>query len=239
MLDANFSNFVMPSFDGVGVKLESDKEIREREWLKKRLGKFTASNACKLATYPNKNELPAGAITYVMEKVCEIATDYEPEQGFLSADMQWGKDYELEAIECFSDKFNYDVKATGDNQQFLELPELRAGATPDGLIGDNTLIEVKCPKSATHLTYLAVKNEQDLKQVKADYYWQIMMQFLVSGREKAYFISYDPRFKQEELKLHTAIIYPNQDDLSFLQQRLEMAHEYFLSVCAYRGIALC
>jgi hypothetical protein len=237
MLNTNFEGFVMPSFDGVGMKLESDKQRREREWLQQRLGKFTASNAYKLVTHANKSELPAGAITYILEKVVEVATDYEPEQGFITPEMQWGKDYELEAIEWFSDKFNYSVDAIGDNQQFLELPQLRAGATPDGLIDDNVLIEVKCPKSHTHLSYLAVQNEQDLKETEIKYYWQIMMSFLVSGREKAYFISYDPRFKQDDLKLHTAIIYPNQDDMAFLRQRLEMAHEYFHAVCTHRGIA--
>jgi hypothetical protein len=231
--------FATPNFSLlslVGEKLESNAQIREREWLKQRLGKFTASQAYRLLTYPNKPELPAGAITYIMEKVCEIATEYEESQGFTNAAIQWGKDHELEAIEWFADKMNYTVDATGENQQFVELTELNAGATPDGLIDDDILIEVKCPNSITHLSYLHIKSESDLKEVEPKYYWQMMFQFLVTGRTKGYFISYDPRFKKDDLKLHIAIINPYADDITFLTSRLKLAHDYFNAVIKHRDL---
>lgn len=239
MLDENFASFVMPTIiESIGEKLESNAQIREREWLKQRLGKFTASQAYRLLTYPNKSELPAGAITYVMEKVCEIATEYdESSGGFSSAAIQWGRDHEVEAIEYFSDKMNYTVDAIGEDQKFVELEELNAGATPDGLIGDDMLIEVKCPNSTTHLGYLNIKSEVDLKEVEPKYYWQMMFQFLVTNRTRGYFISYDPRFKKEDLKLHIAIINPNLDDISFLTTRLELARDYFNAVVKYRELA--
>ena len=216
------------------IKLESNFEIkqreaqaREREWLAQRLGKFTASQFSKLTTCPNKDELPAGAITYVMEKVVEIATDFEPEQGFTSAAIQWGKDHELEAIERFEDAFNYKVDFTGENQAFIDYPELRAGATPDGLIGNNAGVEVKCPNSSTHLKYMAIKCENSLKQIAPEYHWQIQGQLMITGRDRFYFVSYDPRFKDFDLQLHIAIIEPVADDIEFLKQRLSMAHDYF------------
>lgn len=220
----------------VGAKLESNAQIREREWLKQRLGKFTASQAYRLLTYPNKAELPAGAITYIMEKVCEIATVYEESQGFTSPSIQWGRDHELDAINWFEDKMNYTVDATGENQRFIEKTDLNAGATPDGLIDDDVLIEVKCPNSITHLGYLHIKSEADLKETEPKYYWQMMFQFLVTGRTKGYFISYDPRFKKDDLKLHFAIIYPNADDISFLTSRLELARDYFNAVVKHRDL---
>jgi hypothetical protein len=237
MLDTNFEGFVMPSFDGVGMKLESDKQRREREWLQQRLGKFTASSAYKLVTYPNKAELPAGAITYILEKVCEIACEPQDDAPFTNAAIQWGRDHELEAIEWFEDKLNYTVQATGENQQFIELPELNAGATPDGLIDDNAIVEVKCPNSITHLNYLNIKGEDSLKETEPKYYWQMMMQFLVTGRSKGYFVSYDPRFKKESLRLHIAIIYAVPTDIEFLKSRLEMAKTYFDAVVKHKGIA--
>ena len=236
----DYKSLAMPDFNAMafaGATLESNAQIREREWLKQRLGKFTASQFSKLMTYPNKNELPAGAITYIMEKVVEVATDFEPEQGFTSAAIQWGKDHELEAVERFSESLLLNVDFTGDAQQFIDYPLLRAGATPDGLIDSYAGLEVKCPNSATHLSYMAIKNADDLKRIAPNYYWQVMGSLMITGRDQWFFCSYDPRFKDENLQLHTVNIEPVLADIEFLKERLAMAKDYFEQVCNYRGIS--
>lgn len=220
----------------VGTTLKTTEQTREIEWLKRRLGKFTASQFSRLVAYPNKDELPAGAITYVMEKVVEVATDFEPEQGFTTAAMQWGKDHELEAIGRFESEFNFKVDFTGEEQTFIDYPDLRAGATPDGLIGNDAGVEIKCPNSATHLKYMAIKCENTLKHIAPDYYWQIQGQLMITGCDRFYFVSYDPRFKDVDLQLHIAIIQPIVSDIEFLKQRLSMAHDYFKKICERRGI---
>lgn len=236
----DYRELAMPDFNAMalaGVVLKSNAETREIEWLKRRLGKFTASQFSRLVAYPNKDELPAGAITYVMEKVVEVATDFEPEQGgFTSAAIQWGKDHELEAIGRFESEFNFKVDFTGEEQTFIDYPELRAGATPDGLIGNDSGIEVKCPNSATHLKYMAIRCENTLKHIAPDYYWQVMGSLMITGCDKWYFVSYDPRFKDVDLQLHIAIIQPITSDIEFLKERLSMAHDYFKKICERRGI---
>ncbi len=198
---------------------------RRTAWLLQRQGKFTASEFHKLCTSQNKPDLPAGAITYIFEKVAEILADVEVDSGFTSRAMQWGIDTEVEAIAKFSEKHGVTVDFIGNQQQFLVLTELCCGGTPDGLIGTTSGVEIKCPNSATHLKYLGIKSAADLKEIEQHYYWQVLGSMLVSGRSSWYFVSYDPRFHKEEHRFNSILIDAEsvKDDMEFLKHRLELA----------------
>ncbi|MDF1583638.1 MAG: YqaJ viral recombinase family protein [Methyloprofundus sp.] len=199
------------------------EEIR-RDWLLERIGKFTASEFHRLITAPTKKELPVGAITYVQEKVTEELTEFL-DDSFISTDMQWGLDHELDAIAAFEQRKGLKVSHTGNQQSFISLGE-HVGGTPDGLIGKHSGAEIKCPKSSTHFQYLSITNQEDLKNTCPNYYWQIQGLLYITKRKHWYFITYDPRFKDKEQQLHFIEVKPNAEDQKFLAGRLAMAIEY-------------
>jgi len=203
--------------------IKTAEEIR-RDWLLERIGKFTASQFYKLTTAPTKKELPVGAITFTGEKVVELLTEFLDDR-FVSKDMQWGIDHELEAIEEFKKRTGLKVYATGTEQELLKQSNA-VGGTPDGLINKDSGIEVKCPKSTTHFKYLNIANQEELKEVCPDYYWQIQGLLQITGRKIWYFISYDPRFKNEKQRLHFIKVKPNKEDQKFLAERLALAVFY-------------
>ena len=205
------------------VPLKTTEEIR-RDWLLERIGKFTASEFYRLVTYQKKSELPAGSITYVTEKVVELLTEFFDDD-FISWDMQWGMDHELDAVAEFEKCTGLKITLTGKDQQFIQLGQ-NLGGTPDGLIGENSGAEIKCPKSTTHFKYLAIHTQEDLKTKCANYYWQIQGLLFITGRKFWYFISYDPRYKNRNQQLHFIKVKPNLADQVFLYGRLEMAIAY-------------
>ena len=198
-----------------------NKSKAEEAWLLQRKGKFTASEIHRLMTALSKpNELPVGAITYVIEKVAETLTDGLPES-FSSEAMQWGKDQEVNAIELFSKKTKLKVHSTGDNQKFIAYGK-HAGCTPDGL-GAGYGVETKCPKSATHVLYRGIKNGDDLKKIKPEYYWQIQFSMMCRKVSKWHFVSFDPRFSNEKHRLYPVLIERNENDIELIKLRLQLA----------------
>jgi len=203
--------------------IKTAEEFR-KEWLLERTGKFTASEFYKLVTYPKKTELSKGAITYITEKAVELLTVFSGD-GFVSWDMRWGIDNELGAIKEFERATGIKITHTGVNQEFITIGN-NIGGTPDGLINTDSGAEIKCPKSTTHFTYLEIHTQEDLKRVCADYYWQIQGLLFITGRKSWYFISYDPRYKNEKQRLHFIKVKPKLADQVFLYGRLEMAISY-------------
>jgi predicted phage-related endonuclease len=98
--------------------------------------------------------------------------------------MQWGTETEPQARMAYEIITGATVVETG----FVLHPEIAGfGASPDGLIGDDGLIEIKCPNTATHIdTLLADK-------VPTKYIIQMHVQMLCTGRAWCDFVSFDPR----------------------------------------------
>jgi hypothetical protein len=208
-----------------GPKIKTESEIHT-EWLMKRRGKFTASEAHRLmANGKVAGELSAGAKTYCMEKAVELLTEFDAEDtGYISREMQWGIDHEHDAVEAFMKATGLNVRNHGREQVFIELGK-DAGGTPDGVY-DGGGVEIKCPNSKTHLEYFGVSDGEDLKNINPAYYWQCQMLMLCTGHGNWYFISYDPRFKNQNHRFHIALIEVNQDDTNRLVAKLDMAIKY-------------
>lgn len=201
-------------------------EERRAEWLLQRRGKFTASEFHRLMAFPNLGELPAGAKTYAKEKAVEMIANMDESDKYISVDMQWGIDHEVEAIQRFAEITGKSAEKTGDFQDVMSLGN-DISCTPDGLIlGEKCGIEVKCPKSKTHFEYCLIKSAQDLKAIAPEYYWQVMGSMHISGYDSWYFISYDPRYKKPEHQLHYLRVDRNEKDIEFLGIRLLMAIVY-------------
>ena len=214
----------------IKIKEAAESQQKHEAWLKSREGKFTSSNCHKLMTYEDKpDEFPKGAMTYVEEIVIEILTDGKGKESYKSDDMDRGNEMELQAIERFETETGLKCYATGEDQKFVELCSY-FGGTPDGFFDgaeEDGLIEVKCPKSKTHLFYLRnLKTQADLKKHCTNYYWQLQGNLLATGRRTAYYISYDDRFTNPEQQILILKIERNDEDIEKLKKRLAMAERH-------------
>lgn len=170
--------------------------------------------------------LPAGALTYIEEKALELLTEGRSVKSFTNDSMDRGNEKELEAITVFERRYGVKCYATGEDQQFIELCSY-FGGTPDGLIEEEDMIEVKCPDCKTHLFRIKnIKSQEDFKKHEKDYYWQIQGNFLASGRKRCFFIDYDDRFTKKEQQLFVLEIHRNEADIQKAKTRLNMAEKH-------------
>lgn len=161
-------------------------EQRTEEWFAARVGKVTASRVADLMA-KTKTGYGASRNNYMAELICERLTG-ESAPMFQSAAMQWGTDTEPMARDAYS----FLTSATVVEEGFVVHPRLSDfGASPDGLVGDNGLVEIKCPNTATHIDTLLSET------VPKKYITQIQAQLACTGREWCDFVSFDPRLPDE------------------------------------------
>lgn len=109
-------------------------------------------------------------------------------ESFSSVAMQWGVDNEPIARAAYEVLTGNDVEQVG----FILHHEIKmTGASPDGLIGHDGLIEIKCPNTATHIDYLLAGVPP------ADYHNQMLWQMECTGRKWCDFVSFDPRMPDD------------------------------------------
>lgn len=194
------------------VVLTTDQ--RSDEWRKARAGRLCASRAADMLATIKKGEAAARRDLRV-QLVVERLTGEPQEEGFVSKDMQRGTDKEPDAFAAYEALTGQIVQKCG----FLGHPELMAGCSPDGVIGTfRGLLELKCPKSATHLSYLRAG------VVPSDYLPQIIHQLWITGAEWCDFGSFDDRFPPP-LRLFIVRVHREQVDL----KAYELAARMFLT----------
>ena len=153
------------------------------EWYQSRIGKLTASNMATAMSYLKNGKESAERAKLKMQVVAERLTDIIVPH-YVTEAMAWGIATEAEAKEAAAKLIGLEIKPCG----FFDHPEIdNFGATPDGLIDDDGLIEIKCPTTTTHLAWLLENKipEQHKPQMAA--------QLLCTGRRYCKFMSYDPR----------------------------------------------
>ena len=149
-----------------------------------RLGKLTASKIAD-ATAKIKTGEAASRITYRAQLVAERLTRM-PQGADLSnmKAVQWGNDTEPFARSAFEAETGLLVEECG----FVDHPTIaNAGCSPDGLVGTDAIVEIKCPNTATHIEYLKAN------VVPSTYRKQVLWQLACTKRSKVYFASFDPR----------------------------------------------
>lgn len=151
------------------------------EWFEARLGRATASRFKDVMTMIRSGE-SAARKNYRAELVAERLSGAR-EEGFTSSAMQWGIDTEPTARIQYMLASENDVEECG----FFAHASLMAGASPDGLIGEVGVLEIKCPNTATHIETLKTG------RIPYQYYWQVVGQMWVTGRQWCDFVSFDPR----------------------------------------------
>lgn len=158
--------------------MEQTIEQRTEEWNNQRKGKFTASEIYKLMGVKGLGETGK---TYAIEKAIEELYG-KVDDDFISFDMQRGIEIEPLAFNYFSDVMDLKfIKVT--NCGFFDNCE-HSGASPDGLVGEDSILEIKCPKASTFFKLVAT-NDIDPK-----YYYQMQMQMIATKRNKGYFFNY-------------------------------------------------
>ena len=155
------------------------------EWFAQRAGKVTASRVADVIA-KTKTGWGASRANYAAQLVAERLTG-NVEPTFTNAAMQWGTDKEPEAREAYEFHAGVFVDQVG----MIAHPKIAmTGASPDGLVGDAGLVEIKCPNTATHIeTLLSGK-------VPAKYVTQMAWQMACTGRAWCDFVSFDPRMPE-------------------------------------------
>lgn len=212
----------------------------KEDWIKKRLGKITASQVSKLiGEKSDKGIFKTTAMSYLEGLAHEIITGERYQDEFFTNATNFGNANELDAINYFCENFikrkpliNTDNK---DTHRLIILDEF-IGCTPDGLIplyeDENKLfdetgeyikvspLEVKCPPKNFLKLYKCV-TPQDLKKVEPIYYWQVLLQLHCCDSLNAYFGVYHPKYPRKrfiEFKKIELI-----EDIKFLKNTLNFA----------------
>lgn len=158
-------------------------EQRTEEWFQDRLGKVTASRISDVMMKPTT----AGYQNYRAQLVCERLTGV-PTETFQSAAMLHGTETEPQARALYEMETGLDVSEVG----FIPHPTLEmSGASPDGVVGQDGLVEIKCPQPAEHIRVLTGG------AIKTQYVLQMQWQMACIGREWCDFVSFSPALPSE------------------------------------------
>lgn len=161
-------------------------EQRTDEWFAARIGKVTASRVADVIA-KTKTGYSATRDNYMAQLVCERLTGQKGES-FTNAAMQHGT--ETEPLARASYEALKDVLV--DEVGFVPHPSIEmAGASPDGLVNDDGLLEIKCPNTATHIETLLSQT------VPGKYNTQMQFQMACTGRKWCDFVSFDNRLPTE------------------------------------------
>ena len=151
-------------------------------WLQSRLGKATGSRIGDVMAKIKAGEAAARR-DYRTELVAEILTGKSTEF-FVTADMRWGTDCEPLARAAYEAEMGVIIEETG----LVDHPTIpMSGASPDGLVGSDGLIEMKCPKTATHIKNIFAD------EAPSEYVPQMQWEMVCTGRKWCDFVSFDPR----------------------------------------------
>jgi putative phage-type endonuclease len=160
-------------------------EQRTDEWFKQRLGKVTASKIADVIA-KTKTGVSASRENYSTQLTLERLTGQQAEF-YTNAAMEWGTATEPQA------RTAYEVyrEVLVDEVGFIDHPTIAmSGASPDGFVGEDGLVEIKCPESKTQMDTLLNQ------KVPTKYMPQMQWQMACTGRKWCDFVSYDPRMPQ-------------------------------------------
>ena len=154
-------------------------------WFQQRCGKATASRIADIVA-KTKSGYSTSRANYMAQLVVERMTNQVAES-YTNAAMEHGITYEPIARANYELKMNLLVTETGA----IDHPTIAmSAASPDGLVGDDGCLEIKCPITATHISTLLGE------EVAKKYYDQMQWQMACTGRSWCDFVSFDPRMPE-------------------------------------------
>lgn len=185
-------------------------EQQTEAWRNERLGLITGTRfAAIVGSGKTRDDL-------IRDLAWERYTGKYIERGFVTDAMQRGIDLEPEARDWYRFDSGNDVVEHG----FIVHPELPfVGISPDGLIDDDGLVEIKCPGHRAHIETL------ERRKVPSQYRWQVQGQLWVTGREWLDFVSYHPEHDGIIIRIE-----PSVDDHEKLKAACIAANEEIESI---------
>ena len=188
--------------------MEQQIQQRSPEWFAARLGKVTASKVADVIA-KTKTGYSASRDNYMAQLICERMTG-QKQESFTNAAMEWGTETEPLARAAYEAYANVLVDEVGIiDHPFIPM----AAASPDGLVGLDGMLEIKCPNTANHFDTL-LKGE-----VPAKYITQMQWQMACANRLWCDFVSFDPR-APEGLQLFVKRV--ERDDKYILELEAEV-----------------
>jgi putative phage-type endonuclease len=185
---------------------------RSKEWFDERLGRFTASRISELLGGKGLGLTGEG---YVFEKAVEIVFGKDEDDDFTTFDMKRGVELEPLAFRKFQ-----EIKEL----EFIEVQEAYffpfkeyAGASPDGIVGSNAVLEIKCPRSGKFFNLVA----KGIDAIDKAYIDQMQMQMMCSNSIKCHFFNY-LIFNGVEM-WHEIIVNRDEKRIDLIKERLEIA----------------
>lgn len=169
------------------IDLMKDLEQGSPEWLAARVGRVTASRIPDVMAKGKGGEAQT-RLNYKWQLVAEIMTGQSQEDRFFSQAMAWGVEQEPFA------RAAYEIQTGGlvENVGLVAHPSIpRCAASPDGLVGLDGLLEIKCPNTPTHLEYM------EKVAIPGRYQLQMLWQMACTGRAWVDFATFDPRLPEE------------------------------------------
>lgn len=177
-------------------------------WMSDRTGCLTASRIAKAikrlrdGSYSKESDDMAKEI--LAERLSGIAMTH-----YVSPEMEHGTETEPEAREVYEAHTGNLVQLVG----FIKHPSIQwCGASPDGLVDDDGLIEIKCPKTATHIGYKA------MREAPLEYRPQMLLQLACTRRSWVDFVSYDNRVKDPKHRLHVVRFEPDRFEIEKIEE---------------------
>ena len=181
---------------------------RSDEWFAARCGKATASALYKVMA-KTKAGWGADRANYAAQLVTERLSG-RPADSFSNAAMQWGVDTEAQARAAYAFHMDEAPVEVG----FLDHPVIHmTGASPDGLVGFDGMLEIKCPNTATHIATL------DGAGIDRKYLYQMQWQMACAEREWCDFVSFDPRLPTA-MQMHVRRVERDAEMLADLEQHV-------------------
>lgn len=152
------------------------------EWRLARAGSVGASSIADLMAQ-TKSGWGASRANLMARIIVERLTG-EPQESYQNEAMRWGTETEPQARSAYAFMQDAEVQEIG----LVRHPTIKgAHASPDGLVGDDGLVEIKCPQTWTHIETLLSGHVAD------KYYKQMQFQMAVTSRQWCDFVSFDPR----------------------------------------------
>jgi len=188
---------------------------RSVEWIEARLGHATGSRASDMLAGKDTQARKGYITQLVTERLTGMSQDF-----YTNADMQRG--IEVEPVARAAYQANHELV---DEVGFIKHPTiLWFGASPDGLVGEDGLIEIKCPNSATHWEYFKTK------EPPKKYWIQMQAQMSVTDRKWCDFVSFDPRMPERSQLLVVHV--PRDPESYFWESPFGYGStSYFIKLC--------
>ena len=192
--------------------MKANAEQEGADWMAQRAGKFTASRASDLMAKTRSGPSASRANLLALLAVERITGECVPT--YSNAAMQRGIDLEADARDAYA----FTRLAVVEEAGFVPCDSLpNTGCSPDGFIGEDGLVEIKCPASMQkHLEALRSGAHA------VEYRWQLQHQLMVTGRQWVDAVSFDPRFP-EHLQLAVTRVERDEAAIAELREAIRVA----------------